>query len=193
LGGASKLKFSLSVGSTQGTQVLAAENLGEGLDRKEKVSAFGGNPALMLGCQGTAGDHTVNMDMVVEHLVPGMEHHGDAQLTAEPSGIASKGLQRLRSALEQEAVELARITLRQRVEPVWQSKDAVEIGYGQKLLLASLHPLDLSKRLALGTVAISARVVPHHLSATGITPRHVTPKQGSAAGFNVAHVAPLAS
>ena len=82
-----------SVGSTQGAQVLAAKDLGEGLDGKEKVSAFGGNPSVMLGRQGTAGDHAVNMDVVLQNLIPGMKHHRDAQLTSEPFGIASKGLQ----------------------------------------------------------------------------------------------------
>jgi hypothetical protein len=36
-------------------------------------------------------------------------------------------------------------------------------------------------------------MVPHHLSLTVVTPRHVTPEQGGAAGFNVAHQAQLAT
>jgi hypothetical protein len=36
-------------------------------------------------------------------------------------------------------------------------------------------------------------VVPHLLNATVVTPRHVTPEPGGAAGFNVAHHAPLAT
>jgi hypothetical protein len=36
-------------------------------------------------------------------------------------------------------------------------------------------------------------VVPHLLNATVVTPRHVTPEQGGAAGFYVAHHAQLAT
>ena len=40
------------------------------------------------------------MDVVLQHLVPGVEHHGEAQFAAEPPGIAAKGLQGLRGTLE---------------------------------------------------------------------------------------------
>jgi hypothetical protein len=73
-----------------------------------------------------------------------------------------------------------------------QGKHTVKIRHGQKLLSTSFYPFDFSKRLALGAVAVAARVVPHLLNATVVTPRHVTPEQGGAASFNVAHHAPLA-
>ena len=62
---ASKLELSLSVCLLQILEILAAEDLGEGLDGKEKVSALGGNPPIMLGRQGTAGNHTVDVNMVL--------------------------------------------------------------------------------------------------------------------------------
>ena len=67
----------------------------------------------------------------------------------------------------------------------------MEVGYWQKLLLARLHPLHFGKGLALGTMAVAARVVPHYLRATVVTLGHVTAEQGGAAGFDIAHHAQL--
>jgi hypothetical protein len=85
------------------------------------------------------------------------------------------------------------MTPHQGIELMRQGKHTVKIRHGQKLLLTSFYPFDFSKRLALGAVAVAARVVPHLLNATVVTPRHVTTEQGGAASFNVAHDAQLAT
>jgi hypothetical protein len=100
VGGVRKRELTLTVDATQGIEVLAAEDPGKGPDGKKKISAFGGDPLIMFECQRTARHDTVHMDMVLKDLVPGMQDHGDAQLAAEPPGIAAKGLQGLRGTVE---------------------------------------------------------------------------------------------
>ena len=87
------------VGVGQGLEVLAAEDPRERLDGKEEVSAVRGHPPVTCRCQGPASHHTVDMDMVFKHLVPGVQHQGEPQFAPEPCGITAKGLQGLRGTL----------------------------------------------------------------------------------------------
>ena len=100
------------------------------------------------------------MLMLLERLPPGMQHQSQADLTAEPPGIASEGLQGGRGALEEEAVEQLGVTLGQGIERVRQGQDAVEVGNVSQLGATCLDPAQLGQGLALGTVAIATRVVP---------------------------------
>jgi len=60
------------------------------------------------------------MLMLLKRLPPGMEHQGEADLPAEPSGITAKGLQGGGGALEEEAVEELGVAVGQGIECVWQ-------------------------------------------------------------------------
>ena len=100
VGGVGEPECPLVVGVSQGVEVFAAEDLRERLDGKEKVAALGGNPPVLLGGQGTASDHTVDMDVMLKDLIPGVQHHSDAQFAPEPPGIPSKDLQGLRGTVE---------------------------------------------------------------------------------------------
>jgi len=68
------------------------------------------------------------MLMLLKRLPPGMEHQGEADLPAEPSGITAKGLQGGGGALEEEAVEDLGIALSQGIELMGQGQHAMEIG-----------------------------------------------------------------
>ena len=87
------------LGVGQGLEGLAAEDPRERLDGKEKVSALRGHPPVPCRCQGPASHHTVDMEVVVEHLVPGVQPQGEPQFAPEPCGIPAKGLQGLRGTL----------------------------------------------------------------------------------------------
>ena len=97
-------------------------------DGEEEVAALGGNPTRAVWGEGATGDDPMDMDVMLERLPPGMEHQGEADLTAEPPGITAKGLQGGCSALKEEAVEDLGIALSQGIELMGQGQHAMEIG-----------------------------------------------------------------
>src|SRR6516164_10629093 len=127
-GRAGQVQRSLGVGPLEAREILAAQDLGQSSDREEEVAALGGNPARAVWGQGATGDDPVDMNVMLERLPPGMEHQGQADLTAEPSGITAKGLQGGGGALEKEAVEDLGIALSQGIERMGQGQHAMEIG-----------------------------------------------------------------
>jgi len=54
---------------------LASENDAQGFDREEKVFA-GRDPTVLIARQSPSGDKTVEMKMIQEDLVPGMQNSG---------------------------------------------------------------------------------------------------------------------
>jgi len=74
-------------------KVLGPEDLREGADREQEVATFGRDPLLLRGVQRPAGDDTVDMEVLVQGLTPGVQHHGDPELAPEPLGIAPERLQ----------------------------------------------------------------------------------------------------
>ena len=131
---------SLGVCPVEAREIFPPKDLGEPFDGEEEVTALGGNPACAVWGEGATGDDPVDMDVVLERLPPGMEHQGQADLTAEPLGIASEGLQGGRGALEEEAVEQLGVALGQGMERVRQGQDAVEVGNVSQLREACLDP-----------------------------------------------------
>ena len=138
----------------------------------------------------------MRMYVLAKILAPRMQDHGDAEFAraAEPFGVSGEALECGGGALEEQIVEQARIRLRQCVERMGQREHDVEVLLDvEQLRLSGFDPALLAQGLALGATAISARMVPHSLNATVVTPCHVTTEQGSAAGFNVTHRAQLAT
>ena len=72
---------------------LAAEDTSEHLDGKEE-GASGRDPAGVIGCEAASRDDAVDMWMMLQTLVPGMEHAEEADLGSEMSRIASDLQQR---------------------------------------------------------------------------------------------------
>jgi len=71
---------------------LSAEDLAQGFDRKEKVLT-GRDPTGSIPRQRTGGHQTVQMKMIQQGLVPGMENCGDPQAPAQaPLGKLPQGL-----------------------------------------------------------------------------------------------------
>jgi hypothetical protein len=69
---------------------LAAEHSAEDLDREEEMRRRA-DPAGVIGSQTAGRNDTVNMWMMEELLVPGMEHAEETDFRAEVARIASDG------------------------------------------------------------------------------------------------------
>ncbi|MFY9529942.1 MAG: hypothetical protein WAR24_13620 [Candidatus Acidiferrales bacterium] len=66
---------------------LAAEDTAEHFDGKEEGSARG-DPAGVVRSETAGGEHAVDMGMMLQSLIPGMEHAEEADLRAKVTRIA---------------------------------------------------------------------------------------------------------
>jgi hypothetical protein len=83
-----ELECACMEGALESGDELAAEHAAEHLDG-EKEGAAGGDPAGVVRSEAAGGEHAVDMGMMLQALVPGMEHAEEADLGAEVAGIAS--------------------------------------------------------------------------------------------------------
>ena len=74
-------------GSLESGDKLAAEDTAEHFDGKEERAA-GGDPAGVIWSEAAGGQHAVDMRMMLQSLVPGMEHAEEANLGSKVPGIA---------------------------------------------------------------------------------------------------------
>ena len=61
---------------------LTLENDAQGFNREEKIFP-GRTPALLIVRQSSSGDQTMEMKMIQQGLVPGMEHRDETDLPAK--------------------------------------------------------------------------------------------------------------
>ncbi len=80
-------QLALAMGIGEEVEILPAEDLGESGRWEQESLARGGDPALLVRAQGSAGDDAVDVDVLSQILAPGVQHHGDAELAAEPRGL----------------------------------------------------------------------------------------------------------
>ncbi|MFZ0866745.1 MAG: hypothetical protein WAN06_08870 [Candidatus Sulfotelmatobacter sp.] len=66
---------------------LTAEYTAEHLDGKEE-GAVRGDPTGMIRSETAGGEHAVDMGMMLQSLIPGMEHAEETDLCAEVTRIA---------------------------------------------------------------------------------------------------------
>ena len=71
----------------------------------EKEVATGTEPALVVGGESAGGDHTMDMRMMLQLLVPGVKDTEEADLGAQMPGMASDFEQGLGAGAEQQIVE----------------------------------------------------------------------------------------
>ena len=71
----------------------------------KKEAATGGEPALVVGGESAGGDHTMDMRMMLQFLVPGVEDTEEADLGAQMPGMARDFEQGLGAGAEQQIVE----------------------------------------------------------------------------------------
>src|SRR5712664_5001225 len=90
-------------GGLESGDKLAAEDTAEHFDGKEEGAA-GGDPAGVVRSEAAGGQHAVDMGMMLQALVPGMEHAEEADLGAEVPGIASDLEQGRGAGVEQQVI-----------------------------------------------------------------------------------------
>ena len=109
------------------------------------------------------------------------------QVPTQPARVTPEGVERVPRGLEQEGIEDTGIPLRQGIEGVGQGKHTVEIRDGQEVGQARLDPPRLGERLALGAVAIAARMVPGLIRPAVVALQQVPAQGGGPALLDRAH------
>jgi len=100
----------------------------------------------------------MNMGMMLQLLIPGMEHAEEADFGAEMSGIAGDFEQRFSTGPEQQTVDELLVLQGQRGEPTRKGEDNMDVGGGQEFSAARLEPTVPGAGLTLGTVPIAAGI-----------------------------------
>jgi hypothetical protein len=132
----------------------------------------------------TAGSgNAVNMRMMLQPLVPGMEHAEEADLCAEVARMASDLEQRCGTGMKKQVVDDALVLQRERSEFTGKGEDDVDIAGGQQFLFTRLEPAQTRVRLASRTMPVATRVVGDgcRISAVGTAIAMAAERGGAAA------------
>ena len=115
------------MGCCEQLKVLTAEYYGQGSGGKQKAISSG-QPAFAVGTDCAPGDNRVDMDVLIEILSPGVQHHGDTDFAADPARIAAELEQGLRGGFEQQVVDESGVALGDRIEVMRQCENEVPVG-----------------------------------------------------------------
>ena len=100
-----KLELSGSVSLLERFEKLAAEDFAENPFRKKEAIISRTHPMGMVARQTAGSDDAVNMGMMLQLLIPGMENAEEADLGAEASGFCGNLDESLCAAAEQQSVD----------------------------------------------------------------------------------------
>ena len=144
-------------GGLESGDKLAAEDTAEYFDGKEEGSARG-DPAGVIRSETAGGQHAVDMGMMLQSLVPGMEHAEEADLRAEVTRIAGDLQQGGSTGAKQQVVDQPFILQCERSQFPRQGEDDVYVAGGQQLPFPRLKPALAGVALASGAMPVATRV-----------------------------------
>src|SRR5208282_2009993 len=145
-------------GAPESSDELAAEDTAEHLDGQEEGAA-GRYPTGTIGSETSSGDYTVDMRMMLQSLVPGMEHAEEADPGSKVPGIAGDLQQSCSTGVKQQVIDQPFILQGERSQFPRQGEDDMHVVSGQQLSFPRLEPAQARVALALGAVPVTARVV----------------------------------
>jgi hypothetical protein len=125
--------------------------------------------------------------MVGHRRTPAVEHGGEADAGAEMLRIGGNGDQRLGRRAEQQVVDHGLVLIGDRGDLGRQSEDQVEVADRQQIGLAGGKPIPCRHALALGAMAVAARVVRNPAVAAILTTLDMTAEGGRAALLDRRH------
>jgi hypothetical protein len=133
----------------------------------------------------------VQVGVVLEGLPPGVQDGQEADPGAEVRRVGGDLEQGVRGGAEQQAVDHPRVLQGDRPEGRREGKDDMEVGDGEQLGRPRLDPPRRLGGLALGAVAVAARVVSGLPMAAPVAGLDVSAQRRRAAPGQVGQGAPL--
>src|SRR5271165_5236731 len=123
-------KLPCAAGALQRSHELTPKNPAQHLDgKKERVA--GVDPVGVIQRESTRWDHAMDMGMMLELLIPGVQHAEEADLGAEMSGIASHFEQGCGAGAEQQVVDEFLVLQGEWGQFPRQSENDVHVGSGK--------------------------------------------------------------
>src|ERR1035438_3181665 len=113
----------------------------------------------MIRSETAGGNHAVDMGMMLQSLVPGMEHAEESDLRAEVTRVVGDLQQSCSASVKQQVIDQPFILQCQRREFPRECEHDVDIVSGQQFPFPCLEPAQACIALTLGAVPVSARVV----------------------------------
>ncbi len=162
--GGRKNKFLLLMQSLQEGEIFSLKLIPEDSDRDEKLCGRLPDPAVR--SKASPGDDTVHMDMIVQFLVPGVEHLDDPGLCPKVFFVGRQFQKSFGTAFMEQPVKKLLITVDQRAEFVWKCKHHMEVRGVNDFRPAFINPDLFQDSLTVGTVAVAAGIIVElHVSA----------------------------
>ena len=153
-----KAEMAFGKSALQTRDELAPKDATQHFDGKEEAVTRV-DPAGVVEGEAAGRNDAVDMRMMFQLLVPGMEHAEEADVGAEMLGITSDFEQRFSAGVEQQTVDDLLILQGQGCQEVREREDQVHVVRRQEFPAALLEPTIPGVSLALGAVPVSARVV----------------------------------
>ena len=158
---------------------------------REEEARTAGYPAAAVGSDAASGHDAMQVGMMKQVLSPGMKHSEESDLRPQMLGVRGDGLEGFGGRSKENVIDHRLVLIGDGGIFSGHGEDDVEILGGKELSLPFFEPLFSGQRLALGTVAISARVVGGTFMAAGVTSLQMAAEGGGAAELNSIHDASL--
>jgi len=133
-----------------------SKDFAENMFGEEEARISGAHPVRVTAGEATGGHDAVNMRMMLELLIPGMQNAEEADFSAQVSGICSDLDQRLGTCAKQQPVDHFFVLQSQRRQLMRKCEDDVSIGNGQQFGATRFEPAFARLALTLGTVPVAA-------------------------------------
>jgi hypothetical protein len=159
---------------------LAAEDTAEHFDGKKK-GVLGGDPASLVGGESTSSDYAVNMRMMLQSLIPGMEDAEEADPGAPVTGIAGDLQQGFSAGWKQQVVDQSLVLQCERSEFTRECENDVDIVGGQPFPFPCLEPAQAGVALASWAMPVATRVIRDGCRSAVRALIAVSPQRGGAA------------
>ena len=140
-------------------QELAAEDLAQNPLRKEEPGISRTYPLSVIPRQAARRDDAMNVGMMLQLLIPGVEDAEESDFGAEMLGVGGDVDQRLGAATEQQPVDHFLVLQGQRRQLVGQRKHDMSVRRGEQLGATRGQPAVARLALAPRTVPVAARVI----------------------------------
>jgi len=113
----------------------------------------------VIRCETAGGDDAVDMRMMLQSLVPGVQHAEEADLGSKVSRIASYLQQCGGTGAKQQSIDQPLVLECEWCQFTRQREHGMDVARGQQLAFALLEPADAGVALALRAVPVTARVI----------------------------------
>jgi hypothetical protein len=135
---------------------LAAEHFTENSLGEKEAKAPGMHPVRVIPREAARSDDAVNVGVVLQLLVPGVEHAEEADFGAEMPGIGGYLKQRLRARAEQQTINQFFVLQGERSQLMGKREDDMSVGRCEQFGASRCQPAVARLALTLRAVPVSA-------------------------------------